>query len=490
MPLTGMILNRLAGQALPTELLEKAVTENPTAWGVALVTPDGLITSSGPDADGDNGPSVELITGTVEQFAERNIHFYLCNSESAINMDDVSPHWIVEGEDGLPRIVAFVEGQFGGFERKDSSHPTSYHFVQDHLIPEIKEVYDLVDGNLPKIMTLINKDSFKKKLMGHATSAATITFVMADGEATTLSTSKTSTGDNPWGWASEAYGFGVEPVKAAEPAKKSMIPNKSTTRERHIPPAIADAVKPPVTSTSVPKVDATGIKNYTIRDWAPKAGRARKDRKKDFQAVLGYAPKGFHVEGFKVKAYFDPNGNVMSNSDIKRMGLDAAGLPPLNNPGRESDVEPDEVESDKTLPAQPDKQVTTEILPIMSPKAREWAKEFIARADVKKLIAENAKVISDPGTIKQIEQKHAGFGEQLGGKDGLKDWARLDYPRCLEVIKNQPEVAGNLLWNLLNIYRTLLAAKETKLTGTETHQLAKEELTPSKKSMIPNKKVA
>lgn len=488
MPLTGMILNRLAGQALPTELLEKAVTENPTAWGVALVTPDGLITSSGPDADGDNGPSVELITGTAEQFAERNIHFYLCNSESAINMDDVSPHWIVEGEDGLPRIVAFVEGQFGGFERKDSSHPTSYHFVQDHLIPEIKEVYDLVDGNLPKIMTLINKDSFKKKLMGHATSAATITFVMADGEATTLNSADTGK-EFPFGWVSNTYGYGVE-AKATEPAKKTMIPNKSTTREKHVPPAIAEVVKAAPTSTSVPKVDASGIKNYTVRDWAPKVGLNRKDRKKAFQAVLGYAPRGYHVEGFKVKAYFDPNGNVLTMNDLKRLGLDAAGLPKLDNPGRDTDVEPNEVEPEKTLPASPEPAVTTEVLPIMSPKAREWAREFIARADVKKLIAENAKVISDPGTIKQIEQKHAGFGEQLGGKDGLKDWARLDYPRCLEVIKNQPEVAGNLLWNLLNIYRTLLAAKETKLTGTETHQLAKEELTPSKKSMIPNKKVA
>jgi len=472
---SGVTIKRNASLAIPEDYLKIAIKENPTAWGCAIVTPDGLMTSSG-----DSTMDIEVLQDTLKDFENRDIFFYLCNSESAINMDDVSPFWLLEKDDA-PLLVAFIEGSFPGFTKTDSSHPSEYHFLQDYLQPKVNDLWELCDNDLPKLMSFIEKPGFKKDLLLHANPRGCVTFVAANGKALTFATGEGSS-EYKWGWVSRNYGYALakpeEPKAEKPPEKKSLFPSKSTTREKFVPPGTA--VSP------APTAGATAVQNFTIRKEAPKASDSRKDRKMFYQRRIGYCPKGWE-QNIAIECWVDPKTNqTVFLSEIKKLGIDAVGVPKLNNPGRAEgkDTEPNNVTGNErpTGPA-----VTDAVLPIMSPKTREYAHDYLRKEDVKKLIAENGDPISEPKDAKGQEIKIAGFGEQLGLKDGLSDFARLPFSQYKKIATENAELMANLCWAFKNMAFTY---KLSKVTAEEKHELAHEELKPAKKSLFPQKQVA
>lgn len=482
---TGVITSRTKSKDIPQEYLTKVLEENPTAWGICAINADGSLTiSCGDEAD------VDLIESTVKDFPDLDLVFYFCNSESAINMDDVSPFTLVEegeGDDAIPKIAAFVEGNFPGFVKKDSSHPSAFHFVEDHLRSKITDLYELAEGDLPKIMNFINKEKFKTELLGHAKDNGVITFVMEGGLSTTLALTGTAA-QFPWGWTSNHYGFGevAEVGKIVPPVKKSMIPNKSTVREKAPVSSVPD-VKLPPSDTAIAAATAT---KYGKKEWRPPENWSRKDRRREFQAKIGFLPKGWENKGFTVEVYYDKQTNTPLNiSEVKKLGLALVGLPPLNNKQEhEKNTEADHIPQPEVKEGDSNPLPKTgEVLPIIAPKTREYLKDILRREDVKKLIAENAAVISDPAAVQALEKKIVGFGEQLGLKDGLKDFMKLDYPWFDKIAKEKPDGMANFAWSMRNMLCFFMAEKATKVSATEKHALAHEELTPKRSSML-NKK--
>lgn len=477
MPQTGLTIKRNASLAIPDDYLNIAVKENPTAWGCAIVTPDGLMTSSG-----DTTMDLEVLKDTLNDFKERDIYFYLCNSESAINMDDVSPFWLIE-KDEAPLLVCLIEGNFPGFVKAGSSHPSEYHFLQDYLQPKITDLWELCDGDLLKLMAFIEKPAFKKELLAHANPRGCITFVAANGKALTFAVGEGHC-EYTWGWVSQNYGYALgAPKPEVKPeAKKSLFPQKnvSSTREKFVPSGTPVSAEP----TAGAKV----VQNFTVRKEAPKATDSRKDRKLFYQRRIGYCPEGWE-QHVAIEVWVDPKTNqTVFMSEIKKLGIDAVGVPKLNNPGRANkDIEADNVSGSEreTGPA-----VTDAVLAIMAPKTREYAHDLLRKEDVKKLIAENGNPISDPKDTKGNEIKIAGFSEQLGMKDGLHDFARLPFSYYDKISKEKPELMANLCWAFKNMAFALKLKGGEKLTGEEVHEVAHEELKPQKKSLFPQKRVA
>lgn len=474
---SGVIIKRNATLAIPAEYSQLALKENPTAWGAAIVTPDGLLTSSA-----SSPMDLEVLADTLKDFDNRDIYLYLCNSESAINMDDVSPYWILEKDDA-PLLVGFFDGSFPGFAKSESSHPSEYHFVNDFVIPKIQGMFEMCDGDLLKVLAQIEKPLFKKELMVHANPRGFVTLVAANGKALTFGTGEGSN-EYKWGWVSKNYNYAVSvpvhPKEQAE-AKKSLFPQKSTVREKHVPSGTP--VSPETTA------GASVVQNFTIRKEGPRSTDSRKDRKLFYQRRIGYCPVGWE-NNIQIEVWVDPKTNqTVFLSEIKKLGIDAVGVPKLNNPVRAEakDTEPNNV-SGNTRPNGPG--VTDTVLPIMSPKTREYAKDILSNDDVKKLIAENGNPISDPKDAKGNEIKIAGFGEQLGHKEGLSDFARLPFSYFDKISKEKPELLANLCWAFKNMAFALKASKAEKLTAEETHVIAQEELKPQKKSLFPQKKVA
>jgi len=485
MPHTGVTIKRNASLAVPDDYLNIAVKENPTAWGAAIVTPEGLITSSG-----DSTIDLEVMKDTFNDFKDRDFYLYLCNSESAINMDDVSPHWLLE-KDGAPLLVGFIEGSFPGFVKAGSSHPSEYHFLQDYLQPKITDLWELCGNDLPKLMGFIEKPAFKKELLAHANPRGCITFVAANGKALTFAVGDTSA-EYKWGWVSQNYGYALgAPKPEVKPeAKKSLFPQKnvSSTREKFVPSGTP--VSPPETAGA-----ASVIKNLGVRKERPRATDSRKDRKLFCQRRFGYCPEGWDKKGDDgeypaFECYYDKVTNqTIFISEIKKLGIDAVGVPRLNNPVRaeSKDTEANNLSGSEreTGPA-----VIDIPLSIMSPKTREYAHDFLRKEDVKKLIAENGSPISDPKDAKGNEIKIIGFSEQLGMKDGLSDFARLPFSYFDKISKEKPELMANLCWAFKNMAYALKLKGGEKLTAEEVHEVAHEELKPVKKSLFPQKRVA
>lgn len=479
---TGVTMKRNASLAIPDDYLTLAVKENPTAWGAAIATPDGLITSSG-DATMD----IAVMKDTFKDFDNRDFYIYLCNSESAINMDDVSPFWLLDKDDS-PLLVAFIEGSFPGFAKTGSSHPSEYHFLQDHLQPKITDLWELCDGDLLKLMAFIEKPAFKKELLVHANPRGCVTFVAANGKALTFATGEGSC-EYKWGWVSQNYGYALDAPKPEkkpeETAKKSLFPNKSTTREKHIPSAPEGTPVAPSAGAG-----AVAVQNFTVRKEGPRSTDSRADRKKFYQRRIGYCPVGWEKH-IAIEVWVDPVTNqTVFVSEIKKLGIDAVGVPKLNNPPRAEsgkDVEPNNISGGErqTGPA-----VTDAVLPILSPKAREYAHDLLRKEDIKKLIAENGSPISDPKDTKGNEIKIVGFGEQLGMKDGLADFGRLPPSQFKKIAAENPELMWNLCWHFKNAYFAAKIKEGEKLSAEEVHEAAHEELKPVKKSLFPQKKVA
>lgn len=489
---SDLIVVRRQGKTIPTEYLKLVLPLYNTAYGCSI--PQNGIVATG---SGDSGADLESIQNTCEDF-DTTITFYFVKTDVAVNMDDVSPHWLVENDKNQPQALAFVSGEFPGFKKAGSSHPSSYHFVEDYLRPKVKDLFEMTD-DLKKVMNFINKKSFKDELLSQASKPAVITFVLADGESTTIALSDTAK-EYDWGWVSNHHvlGFEVEASKetAAPAERKTMIsmPKRSTTREKHVPTEQVGPVNPtqgtstssnkqssnqPASVSSVPQTKVTQssgtatavITNYTVRRYKPNVTKSRKQRRSEYQKYYGYAPRGWE-SGVEIDVYCDAKGNMIPWSEVKKLGLQAVGLPARQQLEREipKDTEPQHIPEKSEI-----REVTTEVLPIMSPPTKDFFKTFLAREDVKKMIAESGKEISDPSDIQKLEAKIQDFGSQLGVKGALFDIMKLDYPMILEIAEKNAKGLALFSWNLINLYR----AKDTKLSATETHVLAKEELKPS-----------
>lgn len=476
MPLTGTTIRRTASQDIPQQYLEKVVPENPTAWGVAISTPEGLLINSG------EKPTIELIEGTIneESLKSRSIVFSLVNSESAINMEDVCPLTVVEDGDDQ-KLVVFITGEYTGYKKPDSSHPSYYHFVEEVLKPKVAAFWEMTDGDIDKVFAQIEKPLFKKELLMNAAGPATITLLAANGKCVSFAQGD-QWAEYKWGWVSHNLGYArakEEPKKEEPP--KSMLPTKSRSTVRE-PAAAAKGSQ----VEAPPTAGAEAVKNYSIRKEKPKPEWSRKDRKLFYQSRIGYLPVGWE-ENCAIEVWVDPETNqTVKFNEIKKMGIAAVSVPKLNNPGRASgkDTDADNI-SGSERPTGP--AVTDAVLPIMSPKAREHAKDILRREDVKKMIAENGDVITDPNKIKDEEAKLADFGSQLGMKDGLFDYLKLPFSEFRKWNRENPESFENFCWNLRNIVGYSMAKKAQKLTETEVHAVAKEELKPTS-SMMPRRK--
>lgn len=479
---TGVIIRRKGNQLVPNEVFEKALINNPTAWGAAITTEDGLQINCG----GAEDINVDFFQETINAFPKDDITFYLGNSDAAVNLEDVSPYVLLTNGDD-PLIVAFIEGNFPGLAQEKSSHPPEFFLANSVLAPKLSELFELTDSNLDKLMVYIEKATFKKDILLNAVSRGYITIVASNGKSVTLAVGDTAK-EYPWGWVSNTYDE-VKPEAKPEPAAKTAFPKRSTVREKASVPPSGPVNQPKVEE---PKTDTTAKdKAFTVSKWKPAAGMSRNQRKQEYKAILGYLPKGW-ADGVEVEVYRDAKNSIVRSSQVKAMGLAVAGLPKLNNPGPQhnrDDKDTDTEHLPKPQPqAQPDKPVTADILPIMAPKVRDYMKDFISQKDIQKLIAENADIITDPSKVASMEKKIATFSQQLGLKDGsIHDFMQLPYEVFDKFAKEQPQGLAVLAWSFKNMLASRLAKEAKKEEPVIAAEATPE---PAKKVAFPKRNQA
>lgn len=479
---TGVIVVRNAGCYVPNEVLETVLKANPHGWGAAVVDgANGLMCSSDIDP-----VSIEFIQDSQKSFPDRNMTFYFANCETAMSLADLPPHVLLEKKisatETQPQLVAFIEGNFAGSAQAGSSHPPEYHLVEDYLRPKFQSLYEMVDGDLSKLMEQLKKPHFKKELLLTSVSRGTITIVAANGQTITFDQNDLSA-SFPWGWMSNHLGLkkaDQPPTEAVQQPKRSMF-GKSTVREpANVQPSQATTA-PVGENTTVAKVQPINntstsvIENITVKKWKPESHLRRKERRQSYKNKIGYVPPGAD-QGVEIEVYVDSKGRILNMNQVKELGLKGVGLPKLNNPNRDEkdlgiDYLPDK-EAPPSTPAEP-------VLPIMSPESRKKIKEILADPKVQKILATNAQQIGNPAHFQQIETKFADFAAQLGVKsmDDFKSW---DFSMIAEL----PRDAVNVM---CNTFKNMVIRQGLKAPAVPE---VKVEAPPEKRSMFQKKSVA
>lgn len=461
---TGTIVSRRAGTFPPNAFWEAVLAANPHGWGAAMVNEEGLLLNTS-----DVGCSLEEIQETLKTFEDKNITFYFANSEGGVSEKDLSPHIILvkmDGEEEIPQVVVFADGNFPTYAKTSSSHPPEYHMVMEYLQPKLEAVYELCDGDLDKVFVQLEKPFFKKELLLTSVSRGHITLVLANGRSLTYSQPDNNSGEFPWGWASNTHGYVEGKKKEAAPEKKpSMFSGKSTVREKaptQPSTAIAEAVAAPATG-------GAAIKNYNVIKDRPPGHLSRKDRKQWYQSRIGYAPPEWE-RCCSIEFYTDAHKKLVTWAEIKRLGLGAAALPPLKNPVRGTDTETDNIEHEPVSGAGEEQPiVTAEVLPIMSPDTRKHIQKIMADKKTQKIVAGNAELIMDPAIVQSLEAKFADFARQVGAKS-IDEFLLWDYEQFRDLGKEKPDGLAVMAWSFRNIiayHRTKKVEKVEEPVTTE-----------------------
>lgn len=470
----GTIVHRKAKEFLSNDFLEKVLAANPNCWGAATVSGGELHLNSS-----DEGTDLEFVQEAMKTWPDQDITFYFGHADAALNKADIPPYILIvkkDGDEELPQIVGFFDGNFPAYDKGGSSHPPEYHLAVDYLIPKLEGLLEMADGDLDKVTAQLKKEYFKKELLLTSVSRGTITLVCANGACLTYTQKDDpQAGDIPGGWTSNKHGYKTEAEKPKEPekpVKKSMFDrvvggSKSTVREKvNQPDNVTDATKKLAEgaaaaelakATSPAKTDTT-VTGYKVKKWKPSAAASRREKKDQYKTRIGHLPLGWE-QGVEIDVFYTPDDKLMTYSQVKSLGLKAAEVMALANnppPQREKDTEADHIPQPEVKDTG-EKQVTAEVLPIMSPKTREHVKDMMRTAKVQKIIAENADIIVNPAVVQSLEGKFADFSRQLGAKS-IDEFIPWSYEMMYELGKTNPDGLAVMCWT----YRNIVAAHRSK----------------------------
>lgn len=490
---TGVIVRRNPDQFIPNEFIELALKNNPSAYGAAIIDgAEGLKTSSG----GKDELTVDFVKETMEAFPNRAITFYFCNSDGAVNDADLFPQILLSDGD-TPRLAVFVDANMPGFVKKDSSRGAESHFVEDWLLPKFNDIAELVDGDLDKIMAYCSKDSFRKDVLQNAVSRGAITLV-SEKTALTFATGDTCK-EYPWGWTSNHYGFEMQTEKKEDtpPVKKNMFAKRSTVREPAASAGpIVDQTGTPVSKVAAQIAGSTSIRpQYSVKKGRPEGNLSRKNKKKWYEIRIGYYPQGGDKSA-EIEYYVDQTGKLLAWGQVKKLGLDAVGLPKLNNPARINAQQEQEIENEKDtdphtvegndLQNQPQPKVSSEILPILPPQTRDHILKAMGTDEVKKIISESGDIVATAEQAKAMEAKFADFTKQLGDKYSIQDFMKMPYEWLYKLGSEKPAGLAILAWTFKNMLVARMAKEATKAAAAPVVE-EKVEAPAPKKNMFAKK---
>lgn len=482
----GTTVQRKANEFLSNDFLEKVLAANPNCWGAAMVGPEGLQLNSS-----DEGCTLEFLQETMQTFADKDITFYFGHAEAALNKADIPPYILLvrkEGEEEVPLIAGFYDGNFPAYDKGGSSHPPEYHLSVDYLIPKLEGLMEMADGDLDKVTAQLQKEYFKKELLLTSVSRGTITLVCANGVCLSFTHKDDPlSGDIPGGWTSNKHGYKSEVEKPKEPVKKPSMfdrvvgASRSTVREKvNTQPDNVTAATDKLKEAVAPAKTDTAVKlaaGYTVKSERPGAHLSRREKKDWYPIRMGHRPAGWE-KSIAIDVVYGPDGKMRTYSQIQQLGLEAAPILALlkNNPPKEAgkNIEPDHVKSEDTLPVE--KQVTAEVLPIMSPDTRKHIQGIMKDAKVQKIIAENADIIENPAVVAALEAKFADFARQLGAKS-LDEFIPWSYEMMLDLAKTRPDGLAVMCWTFRNIVAAHRSKVKTEIVASEV----KVEAEPPKK---------
>lgn len=436
----GTIIYRIKNKLVPKALVDLILAKHPhSIVGYALRQGESvnLVTETGGNIN-----QWDSINALQEAAPDCNILFMLMHYPAKYHEEDEQPFTMLWDKDNNPLLVGCATGKFDNFIPAASDHSNEYFMFNKWLIPKIKKLYEYADKDLSKLFNELNDPLTKQDFDNACRNGSTIALLSATGREMMFydhqDHAKHTNFD--WGYATDSFGYKEAEAVVAQPITKAVgsmfkkkIIGEAAQKVPDSRPIIA-AVEPVKTETRIP--DNVAGTEYCK---PPPKDMSRNKQKSYWHNRLGFLPKDW--EDF-------PTHYKMPIKDFK--DLPAANV----NTARTAE---DKVDTSGT-------GVTTETLPIMSPKIIESINH-----DFNKVLDKNSGVVPlDPEKIQEEEDKHPTFGEATGlGFDSTDKWP---FATILSLCEKYPKGAAILLCN----YRAADLARIEEAAGTANEAIEAE----------------
>ncbi len=487
----GAIIIKNSGLLVPVKAFESTVGLFPSCYGAATAYDGQLI--AGAVASKGNIP--ELMK-SQEENQDVPMIFYFGNYSSGFLKDDMQPFTLLSDDEGRKLLMAFLEGDFGHYAKEGSTHSPESFVVSSELVPKIKLLNKMCDGDLSKIMEALGDDSIHGDMTKLFADRGVVTIFAANGQILSYSENALE-GTFPWGWMSQvgdykegeakkeaSSGLGLTGFRSGNKQVTSKAPPASSGNKSTSKPAPVEAkpdvktdepvVEPGKTDTVVPGDAGKGVEiqcptnvqgKNAIRAW--------------YHKHAGFCPDGYknrpkvtsRLEVGATKAVPDTAMAAAlvaadaSANDGKR--VDAGSSKPTGKVHKDTSTK--HVASTSSVGgAKPTaaEAPASEPIPVLSADQKKYiVDDFLKGAQVTKSLDAGSKDMIDPAMIADIESKFPTFTEQTGLKN-LGPTLRWDFKSLSELGTYAPEALAMLLIETRNeLIKHLASAEKAPITN-------------------------
>lgn len=500
---TGTIVVKKAGQLIPDAFLERAIKNNPTFFGAAVVTADEQGTTSLEISTTEEGEySLEAVKELQEALKEGDVLFYFGKFPKEHDLDDRQPFLAVKNSAGDNIIAVCMDGEFPSAP-EGSKHSREYHVFGEYLQEKLQSIYDDAGQDLDKFLEKMKAPMVTKEINNLTGPMANIT--LFTNQADVVPFVKNMNFSFDWGTTSSAYGFETQ-ATADKPA--GMLGRLQKVVGRAAPPvpsAKPKAEDKPAEVPAAPKKEEVSEDEYEMRS-PPSQLKGRKPLRNWYENVFGSVPDNYkdrpsvRVKKKKVEAKTPPVVQKQETvaKDFKdfpkdRVAATAVTAPAVPTaraapavPAKGKDVAPKHVSvdnkpiTDKNVRAA-EVQAAQEaeeakILPFIPAHEKQKLVEvFLKSANVTKFMdAKSKDYIHDPKELQKLEEDYPSFTD-AAKLNGLEDTFRWPHEVLVNLCKETPIAAARLIEQYrMSYYNTLTSevkkTEDNKPTETQTTQ--------------------
>lgn len=326
------IVQRNEGKTINDEFLGIVATERSEYMGYASAE-DGEIT-----IDHRDGGEESLLNDIRDTMKASTAQFILAFGRGVSLEEDRQPFKTLTDEAGNPICVAFIEGDFQGFEPVESSHSTSSICHTEYLCPKVMDIFTGCGEDLDKTIEKLNSAMVRREITNMcfpATDArGEILLLFANGKKVSF-----VKGDShrkyEWGETSLSFGYEWKPDVVENPNKakgilgkpKSTVvaDNKSSSKSTTaIAAAVDDAKKdlnfmivPPPHRCQSAKDLGSWYDAYTVgkpNGW--ERGFKQADKAVSAKVKTSITNKGFNILLEKGQIFLAPDSSKSSKSSV------------------------------------------------------------------------------------------------------------------------------------------------------------------------------
>lgn len=463
----GLIMVRHPKKDPPKDLLDHLLKEYPSCTGMATAS-NGVLQAEGYT----DAATTEAVQSVIKRFADQPLAMFFGNFPKGYKEDDIPPH-IILGDDANPQLVAFAEGDFPNYHKKESGHADSFFACINFLRPKMRKLSMSLGDDIKKVLAEMKDPLFKQEMENIISGTGTITFMASTGEICTFAKQPLQTGFD-WGWVSNPHGFRVATTTAsglgafgnkvkrafgAPQAEGTVAPITAPVGPQNEPAETPSETKPVQVPDSRPDENdprtlVVGETNNPVMLIKAPASLDSKNKKRDFYKA--WIP--FEVQGYK------DGPSVQINLKNLKQTVDLGKLPPGIMVKALADGQAKANATSTAIPKTKDQEVTRTNVSATAPQTADEEEDdtgddlvlnaaeklsveaWQQRHEIGKLFKDNNQEIAvDPAEIQKMEKQYPKFTESMNISGGLKAIGHASTSSLEDLCINDPKGAFLLI---------------------------------------------